>query len=136
MSTTQPAQNTPLADPRVEAEPDDRDLFASWPVGPLMESGAQKRAMLKVLYHKGTGYTAILAAIRETIHEYGVSQRMDLGFDRIEVTIHTHAATRFNRKTLGEVYAVALTELRARFENSDDAVSTYFDPDSAVFEFA
>jgi hypothetical protein len=136
MTTTQPQQNTPLADPRVEADPDDRDMVASWPVGPRAESGAQKYATLNVLYHKGTGYTAKLATMHETIEAYGVSRRMDLSFDRNEVDIATLPATRFNRKTLGEVYTTALAKLRGRYESGDEAVTTYFDPDSPVFDYA
>jgi hypothetical protein len=136
MSTTQPPQNTPLADPRVEADPEDRDMTASWPVGPPAKSGEQKRATLKVLYHKGTGYTAILATMHETIMEYGVSTRLNLSFDRHEVTICTSEATRFSRKVLGEVYTIALAKLRGRYESGDDAVSTYFDPNSPVFDYA
>ena len=134
MSTTETQQNSPAADPRRDTG--DRLITASWPVGPLSESGEQKRATLKVMHHKGTGYTAVLATMHETIEKWGVTQRLNLSFRRREVSIHTRDAARFNRKVFEEVYTTALAELRARFDNGDDAVTTYFDPDSPVFDYA
>ncbi|WP_433635472.1 hypothetical protein [Nocardia sp. CA-120079] len=132
MSTTETQQTGPLEIPR--RDPGDRLLTASWPVGPMAESGEQKRATLKVSYHKGTGYRAILGIMHETIGKYAVTQRLNLSFSRREVTIHTQDAARFNRKIFGEIYTAALTELRTRYENGDTAVTTYFDPDSPVFD--
>lgn len=134
MSTTETQQNSPAADPRRDT--DDRFITASWPVGPRNESGEQKRATLKVMYHKGTGYRAILATMHETIHEYGVSQRMNLSFSRREVTIATLPVARFSRKGFEEFYTTALAKLRGRYQSDDNAVTTYFDPDSPVFDYA
>ncbi|WP_067479369.1 hypothetical protein [Nocardia amamiensis] len=134
MSTTETQQNSPAAEPRRDT--DDRLITASWPVGPRAESGEQKRATLKVMHHKGTGYTAVLGTMHETIGDIFVTQRLNLSFSRREVTIATLPAARFSRKGFEEFYTTALAKLRGRYQSDDEAVTTYFDPDSPVFDYA
>lgn len=126
--------NGPHTDPRTE--PGDRWITASWPVGEPDAEGWQAHADLNVNYHKSRGYRATLNVHHEQHSGIYVTKTMNLSINRTETEIHTRPAARFSRKVLGEVYDLALSQLRERFESADETVTPYFDAASPVFGYS
>lgn len=133
--TSTPTIFSPADDPvTVEGE---RRIAATWNVGPADEDGWQPQARLVVDHWKGSKrYTAALRVGREKVEKRGnttiVSELLNYAAIARSVPILERDASRFSRKTLHTVFETALTLLRDRFESSEDDVTAYFDPTSAV----
>ncbi|NKY53894.1 hypothetical protein [Nocardia vermiculata] len=125
---------TPIDEPRTENY--DRSISASWPVGEPDAENWQARADLTVTHIKGRGYRATLSTHHEQASGPYVTRTMNLSFDRCRTEIHTAPAARFSRKKLGEIYNLALDQLRQRYESEDDTVAQYFDEHSPVFDYS
>jgi hypothetical protein len=120
---------TPAAEPVKDIA--DRTITATWNVGPADENGWQPQARLVVSHWpSGKRYDAQLRVGRVKKEGVFVSEMLNYGALAHKVVILEQDATRFNRNTLSAVYENALTLLRSRFEDGEDAVTAYFDPTS------
>ncbi|MFD4356856.1 hypothetical protein ACFWPX_30190 [Nocardia sp. NPDC058518] len=126
--------NAPMTEPTQRTgDRRDRYLTASWPVGEPDAKGWQARTDLNVSYYKGIGYRAVVNTLHERQEGTCRTQRVNLGMGKTATEIHTQPATRYNAKTLTQVYDTAVSELRRRYEADDDTVTPYFNADSPAF---
>ncbi|WP_018685331.1 hypothetical protein [Actinokineospora enzanensis] len=120
---------TPAAEPVKTVA--DRTITATWNVGPADENGWQPQARLMVSHWKSVKrYDAQLRVGRVKDEGGSVSDMLNYSALANKVVIAEQDATRFSRNTLNAVYENALTLLRRRFEDGEDAVTAYFDPTS------
>lgn len=126
-SATEPF--TPAAEP--EKKEGDRSITATWNVGQADENGWQPQARLMVHHWPSVKrYDAQLRVGRVKKEGVYVSEMLTGGALAHKVVILEQDANRYSSKTLNTVYETALALLRSRFEDGEDAVTDYFDPES------